>query len=80
MRRIEAARSPILDIGILWSKSSNRLPLVRAFLAEAIDLGRLKDRIDYGARQTQRVTDEEAAESGTMRPRDYIRLSSRRPD
>jgi DNA-binding transcriptional LysR family regulator len=52
VRRIKATGARTRDIGILWSKSSTRLPLIRAFLAEAINAVRLKERIDDTGRVT----------------------------
>lgn len=43
VRRIRARGAPTRDIGILWSRSSNRLPLIRAFVAEAVSAIRLKE-------------------------------------
>lgn len=54
VRRIEVARAPARDIGLLWSKSSVRPPLIRAFLAEAINACRLKERSEDGAAQARR--------------------------
>jgi DNA-binding transcriptional LysR family regulator len=43
LRRLKATGAPTRDIGMLWSKSSTRLPLIRAFLTEAINAVRLKE-------------------------------------
>ncbi|MDR6873213.1 DNA-binding transcriptional LysR family regulator [Bosea sp. BE125] len=42
VRRIRASGAPTRDVGILWSRSSKRLPLIRAFMAEAVNAIRLK--------------------------------------
>jgi DNA-binding transcriptional LysR family regulator len=52
VRRINPARAPTRDIGILWSRSSSRLPLIRAFLEEAIDATRSKERMNRSDRET----------------------------
>ncbi|RXT51260.1 LysR family transcriptional regulator [Bosea sp. Tri-44] len=42
VRRIKASGAPTRDVGILWSRSSKRLPLIHAFMAEAVKAIRLK--------------------------------------
>lgn len=53
VRRIRARGAPTRDIGILWSRSSNRLPLIRAFVAEAVSAIRLKEAPRAQAAQGQ---------------------------
>ncbi len=42
VRRIRLAGVSARNIGILWSKSSSRLPLIRAFVTEAVSVARAK--------------------------------------
>ena len=46
VRRIDLPGAPPRCIGILWPRTSTRLPLIRAFLAEAIGLCREKSHLD----------------------------------